>query len=52
MQLTNKLTKKGIMTQQLKLHQVYLWGVVVVERSVWTTMGDVPDTSCCHYVVE
>ena len=27
-----------------------LTGVVVVESSVWTTRGDVPDTSCCHYV--
>ena len=28
-----------------------LTGVVVVESSVWTTRGDVPDTSSCHIVV-
>ena len=29
-----------------------LTGVVVVESSVWTTRGDVPDTSCCQNGVE
>ena len=30
----------------------FLTGVVVVESSVWTTRGDVPDSSFCQNGVE
>ena len=52
MQLIEKMNEERNQDATAAAASSLLTGVVVVESSVWTTRGDVPDSSCCKNGVE
>ena len=52
MQLMEKMNEERNQDATAAAASSLLTGVVVVESSVWTTRGYVPDTSCCHIGVD
>ena len=51
MQLMEKINEERNQDATAEAASNVLTGVVVVERSVWTNRGDVPDTSSCHKII-
>ena len=52
MQLMEKMNENRNQDATAAAASSLLTGVVVVESGVWTTRGDVPDTSFCQNGVE